>query len=141
MPHDYVMGLVGGLLMGIGCMGLMLFNGRILGVSGLLGGALSLGSGAAWRWAFIGGMVAAGGAALLLFPPAFVIDVDRTLEANILGSILVGAGTQLGSGCTSGHGICGIGRLSKRSLVATMVFMAGGAASVYWINHILGGGI
>lgn len=141
MPHDYVMGLVGGLLMGIGCMGLMLFNGRILGVSGLLGGALSLGGEAAWRWAFIGGMVAAGGVALLLFPPAFVIDVDRTLEANIVGSILVGAGTQLGSGCTSGHGICGIGRLSKRSLVATMVFMAGGAASVYWINHILGGGI
>jgi uncharacterized membrane protein YedE/YeeE len=141
MPHDYVMGLIGGLLMGLGCAGLMLFNGRILGVSGLLGGALSLNSGAGWRRAFIGGMVIAGGVGLLVFPTGVVIDVDRTLGANIVGAILVGTGTQLGSGCTSGHGICGVGRLSLRSLVATVVFMAGGAASVYIVLHILGGSI
>ena len=141
MPHDYVLGVIGGLLMGLGCIGLMLFNGRILGVSGLLGGALTLKHSAGWRWAFIGGMVIAGGLALLVFPAGFEIDVDRTLSANIFGAILVGAGTQLGSGCTSGHGICGIGRLSLRSLVATIVFMSGGAASVYVIQHVLGGSI
>jgi uncharacterized membrane protein YedE/YeeE len=119
----------------------MLFNGRILGVSGLLGGALTLKHSAGWRWAFIGGMVIAGGLALLAYPQGFEIDVDRTLKANIAGAILVGAGTQLGSGCTSGHGICGIGRLSFRSLVATVVFMTGGAASVYVIQHVLGGSI
>jgi uncharacterized membrane protein YedE/YeeE len=135
------MGVIGGLLMGLGCVGLMLFNGRILGVSGLLGGALTLKHSAGWRWAFIGGMVIAGGLALLAYPQGFEIDVDRTLKANIAGAILVGAGTQLGSGCTSGHGICGIGRLSFRSLVATVVFMTGGAASVYVIQHVLGGSI
>jgi uncharacterized membrane protein YedE/YeeE len=141
MPHDYVMGLLGGLLMGMGCAGLMFFNGRILGVSGLLGGALSLNTGAGWRRAFIGGMVIAGGVALLAFPTGFEMDVDRTLGANIVGAILVGTGTQLGSGCTSGHGICGVGRLSLRSLVATVVFMAGGAASVYVIRTMFGGSI
>jgi uncharacterized membrane protein YedE/YeeE len=141
MPQDYTMGLLGGLLMGVGCIGLMLFNGRILGVSGVLGGALSLSGGTAWSWAFIGGMVAAGVVTLFLFPAGFVIDVDRTLGANIVGAILVGAGTQLGSGCTSGHGICGIGRLSSRSLVATVIFMTGGAGSVYVIEHLLDGSI
>ena len=141
MPQDYIMGLLGGLLMGVGCIGLMLFNGRILGVSGVLGGALSLSGGTAWSWAFIGGMVRAGVVTLFLFPAGFVIDVDRTLGANIVGAILVGAGTQLGSGCTSGHGICGIGRLSNRSLVATVIFMTGGAGSVYVIEHLLDGTI
>jgi uncharacterized membrane protein YedE/YeeE len=86
-------------------------------------------------------MVIAGGVALLAFPTGFEMDVDRTLGANILGAILVGIGTQLGSGCTSGHGICGVGRLSLRSLVATVVFMAGGAASVYVIRTMFGGSI
>ena len=86
-------------------------------------------------------MVAAGVVTLFLYPAGFVIDIDRTLGANIVGAILVGAGTQLGSGCTSGHGICGIGRLSSRSLVATVIFMTGGAGSVYVIEHLLDGSI
>jgi len=141
MTHDYLWGVFGGVLMGLGCTVLLLFNGRILGVSGLLGGALSPGSGNAWRRAFIGGMLVAGGAAMLFSPASFVIDFDRSFDANLLGAILVGAGTQLGSGCTSGHGICGIGRLSVRSLSATCTFMAGGALSVFVIQNLFGGGL
>lgn len=127
--------------MGVGCIGLFLFNGRILGVSGLLGGALSLSSDAGWRWSFIVGMIVAGALTLLAYPSAFVIEIDRSLAATIFGGLLVGAGTQLGSGCTSGHGICGIGRLSVRSLVATVVFMFTGAVSVFVILNAFGGGI
>jgi len=139
--HDWIMGLAGGLLMGIGCAALVLFNGRILGVSGLLGGALRFSADSGWRWSFIGGMVAAGAATLLLYPPAFDLQVDRSVAATLVGGILVGAGTQLGSGCTSGHGICGIGRLSPRSMVATCTFMAAGAVAVVVVQRLLGGSV
>jgi uncharacterized membrane protein YedE/YeeE len=132
---------MGGTLMGVACVGLVLFNGRILGVSGVLGGALSLKGERGWRWAFIAGMLIAGAVTMLVYPTGFEINIDRTLWATLAGGILVGAGTQLGSGCTSGHGICGIGRLSKRSLTATCVFMGAGAASVFLIRTTLGGGI
>lgn len=141
MPQDYILGLGGGLLMGVACVGLVLFNGRILGVSGLLGGALSLSRDAGWRWSFIIGMIIAGALTLLVYPSGFVIDFNRSLGATLVGGLLVGAGTQLGSGCTSGHGICGIGRLSLRSLVATLVFMFGGAISVFIILNVFEGGI
>ena len=141
MPQDYIMGLAGGLLMGMGCIGLFLFNGRILGVSGLLGGALSLSSEAGWRWSFIVGMIIAGALTLLVYPSGFVINIHRSLAATIIGGLLVGAGTQLGSGCTSGHGICGIGRFSVRSLVATIVFMFFGAVSVFVILNAFDGDI
>lgn len=137
--HEYARPLLGGLLMGTACIGLVLFNGRILGVSGVLGGALSIGRDAPWRWAFIGGMVVAGLLASLAYPAAFVIDLDRSYAATLGGGLLIGAGTQLGSGCTSGHGICGIGRLSVRSLVATCVFMTGGALAVLVIQRALHG--
>lgn len=127
--------------MGLGCFGLFLFNGRILGVSGLLGGALTLSSDAGWRWSFIVGIVVAGALTLLAYPSGFVIDIDRSLAATIFGGLLVGAGTQLGSGCTSGHGICGIGRFSVRSLVATMVFMTSGAVAIFVISNAFDGGI
>jgi uncharacterized membrane protein YedE/YeeE len=141
MAHDYLWGVFGGILMGLGCTVLLLFNGRILGVSGLLGGALSRGTDTGWRRAFIGGMLVAAGIALFLSPLSFAIDFDRSFGANLLGAILVGAGTQLGSGCTSGHGICGIGRLSVRSLSATVTFMMGGALSVFVIRTLFGGGV
>lgn len=139
MTHDWTMGLLGGLAMGVGCVLLVLFNGRILGVSGLLGGALRINRDAAWRWAFIMGMITAGAVVHLLYPAGFVVHLDRSWPVNLAGGLLVGAGTQLGSGCTSGHGICGMGRLSTRSVVATMVFMVGGAVSVFVTQHLLGG--
>jgi hypothetical protein len=139
MPHDYVLGLAGGILMGVACAALVLFNGRILGVSGLLGGALAFGEGASWRWAFIVGMLCAGTALYLAYPSAFVMDAGRGVVQSLVGGVLVGVGTQLGSGCTSGHGICGMGRLSRRSIVATLVFMATGAIAVGLIQHVLGG--
>ena len=125
--------------MGVACIGLVFFNGRILGVSGLLGGALKFSDGAGWRWSFIVGMIVAGAVTLQIYPSGFIVDIDRSLEATIFGGILVGAGTQLGSGCTSGHGICGIGRLSPRSLVATLVFISSGAGAIVVINRVLGG--
>jgi len=141
IPDDYVMGLVGGLVMGAGCAGLLLFNGKILGVSGVLGGALKLDRQAGWRWAFIGGMVVAGLVLVLAYPATFVDPPLRSTAAALIGGLLVGAGTQLGSGCTSGHGICGIGRFSKRSVVATMVFMSGGALSVAAVRQLLEGSV
>ena len=119
--HDYVLALSGGLLMGIACAALYVLNGRILGISGVLGGALKLRSpDASWRWAFLLGMIVAGGLLLVLMPGAFENSAQRTPTACLAAGVLVGVGTQLGSGCTSGHGICGIGRLSKRSIAATV---------------------
>ncbi len=84
-------------------------------------------------------MLAAGAAIRLIKPGVFALEVDRTLGLTFAGGLIVGAGTQLGSGCTSGHGICGIGRFSLRSLVATCVFMATGAAAVFVLGHLVGG--
>ena len=138
--HEYAYGLIGGLIMGVACSGLMLFNGRILGVSGVLGGAFTWNEpGAGWRRAFLGGMLACGAGLALLSPDVFSFESGRSLGASLFGGLFVGAGTQLGSGCTSGHGICGIGRGSKRSIAATLVFMFTGAAAVLVIRAFMGG--
>jgi uncharacterized membrane protein YedE/YeeE len=140
--HEYLQSLLGGLLMGCAAAGLFVFNGRILGISGVLGGALKVKtSEARWRWAFIAGMLAAGAGMLFLAPEAFENSIQRSTGAYLLAGALVGIGTQLGSGCTSGHGICGMGRLSKRSIVATLVFMATGAASVVVVRQLFQGSI
>ena len=142
MLHDCVMGLVGGLLLGVASVGLMLFNGRVLGVSGILGGALPPASNdVGWRWFFIAGMALVGSLIAFAHPSAFAITVVRSPAACVIAGMLVGVGTQLGNGCTSGHGICGIGRLSKRSIVATLAFMLTGAISVYFVEHVLGGSV
>jgi len=129
--------LAGGLLIGASAALLLLANGRIAGISGILGGLLRPAAGdVAWRAAFIGGLV---------FSPAlyalFAGLPDATVEAGytvlVLAGLLVGAGTRYGSGCTSGHGVCGLSRLSPRSLVATLVFMAAGFATVFVVRHLL----
>lgn len=133
--------LIGGGLIGIASVLLMAANGRIAGISGIAGGLFVPGNGdKAWRIAFILGLVAAplfyqlitGDVPLLSFPTPFPL--------LIAGGILVGFGTQLGGGCTSGHGVCGISRLSMRSLVATIAFMATGALTVFLVRHVFGGG-
>jgi uncharacterized membrane protein YedE/YeeE len=129
--------LLGGMAIGLAAAMLLLLNGRIAGVSTIVGGLLAPARGdIAWRFAFVAG---------LLFAPALYRLVDRlpapTIEAGypvlILAGLLVGIGTRYGSGCTSGHGVCGLSRLSPRSLAATIAFIVAGFATVFAVRHLL----
>jgi uncharacterized membrane protein YedE/YeeE len=128
--------LAGGLLIGLSAALFVLFNGRIAGISGILGGMLSLPKGdTAWRVAFLLGLVLAPLAYALVHPlPA--VQVDAGTGTLVAAGLLVGIGTRYGAGCTSGHGVCGLSRLSPRSLVATAAFMAAGFATVFVSHHI-----
>lgn len=133
--------LIGGLMIGGAAIFLMAFNGHIAGITGVMRGVLQPAKGDVfWRLAFLGGLVA--GPLVYQFFTATPIDSTITSSTPILiaGGLLVGFGTTLGSGCTSGHGICGLGRISKRSLAATLTFMATAAVTVYFAKHVLGGG-
>ena len=131
--------LAGGILLGLASALFILVNGRILGISGILGGLLlPKGADAGWRVAFLLGMLAAP-ATLAWIAPADLITaptIEAGDEAVVIAGLLVGYGTRLGSGCTSGHGVCGLSRLSPRSLVATGSFMAAGFAIVYVMRHL-----
>jgi uncharacterized membrane protein YedE/YeeE len=131
--------LAGGILLGLASALFILVNGRILGISGILGGLLRPKSpDTGWRVAFMLGMLAAP-ATLAWVAPAGLVAVPR-IDAGyglvVVAGLLVGYGTRLGSGCTSGHGVCGLSRLSPRSLVATGSFMAAGFAIVYVMRHL-----
>ncbi|PIE18656.1 MAG: YeeE/YedE family protein [Proteobacteria bacterium] len=126
MTESILLALLGGALIGVAALSLVVFNGRISGISGILGGALQRGVPQWWRWAFIGGLFAGGLLVTLVHPEAFVDVIDQELLLVAGAGLLVGFGTRLGGGCTSGHGICGISRLGPRSFVATGVFMATG---------------
>lgn len=131
--------LAGGALIGVAAALLLLFNGRIAGISGILGGMLSPSPGdMPWRAAFIGGLILAplGWWLLADLPP---IEINAGYPVIIIAGLLVGIGTRYGSGCTSGHGVCGISRFSPRSLVATATFMVAGFMTVYIVRHLLGG--
>lgn len=131
--------LVGGGLIGLSAVLLMLLNGRIAGISGIVGGLLSGDrSEAGWRIAFITGLIAAPFAYALFAGNMPAIQVPVSTPLMILGGILIGFGSALGSGCTSGHGVCGIARLSPRSMVATATFMTTGIATTFVIRHMLG---
>ncbi|MGO4476340.1 YeeE/YedE family protein [Massilia sp. 2TAF26] len=128
----------GGLLIGLGAAVLLLANGRVAGVSGIAGGLLRPARGdIGWRLAFLLGLLAAplGWLALQAMPPA---QIDHTPALLAVSGLLVGLGTRFGSGCTSGHGVCGIARLSPRSIVATICFVAAGFVTVYVMRHVLG---
>jgi uncharacterized membrane protein YedE/YeeE len=130
--------LAGGVLIGIAAAMFVLLNGRIAGISGVLGGLLRPSTGdTGWRIAFVLGLV---GAPLvyLLFAALPKPQIDAGYGALILAGLLVGAGTRYGSGCTSGHGVCGLSRLSPRSLVATAAFMGAGFVTVFVTRHLLG---
>ncbi|WP_394778335.1 YeeE/YedE family protein [Undibacterium sp.] len=133
--------LLGGVLIGLAAAMLMLFSGRIAGISGIVGGLLhfgaNAGSGRGWRIAFIVGLVAAP-LVYQLFAALPESSVDASWPVLIVAGLLVGFGTRYGSGCTSGHGVCGLSRLSPRSLAATLLFMAAGFVSVYVMRHLLG---
>ena len=133
--------LAGGALIGLAAVALMLLNGRIAGISGITAGLLSV-SGAApgrgWRLSFVGGLIAAP-LCLAAFEGAPTMNIAGSAPVLALAGFLVGFGTVLGNGCTSGHGVCGIARLSPRSLAATAVFMVAGMATVFLVRHILAG--
>lgn len=130
--------LTGGLLIGLAAASFLLLNGRIAGISGILGGLLvPARRDILWRVAFLAGLV--GTPSLwLLFSELPPIQVDAGYPTLILAGLLVGIGTRYGSGCTSGHGVCGLSRLSLRSLVATLSFMATGFITVFVIRHLMG---
>lgn len=133
-------GLLGGALIGCAATLLLYLNGRILGVSGILGGLfLSSTKDRLWRLAFLAGLFVGGLIFFQATPQAFDFNLSRTTLAIAAAGILVGYGTQLGGGCTSGHGVCGMSRLSKRSIVATLTFMVFGAVTVFLIQNIFGG--
>ncbi len=130
----------GGLLIGLAAGLMIVVNGRIAGVSGVLGGLLldRNGSERRWRTMFLGGMVL-GAALLTSFVPSLPVPQLQTGWLGMAAAgLIVGYGTRMGSGCTSGHGVCGIARLSPRSILATITFMAFGALTVYLIRHLLG---
>lgn len=132
---------LGGLLIGVSASMLLLLNGRVAGISGIFAGLLSPRAGeVAWRAAFVGGLLVGGIVMFLMAPSLFAVTYDRSLPALAVAGLLVGLGVRFGGGCTSGHGVCGIGRLSVRSLIATLTFMVSGALTVYLWRVLVGGG-
>ncbi|MGK5078104.1 YeeE/YedE family protein [Janthinobacterium sp. HLX7-2] len=128
--------LAGGMLIGLAAAMLILFNGRIAGISGIVGGVLRPRQGdLGWRIAFLAGLIATP----LLWqwwhslPP---VQIDAGTPALVVAGLLVGVGVRYGAGCTSGHGVCGLSRLSPRSLAATVAFMAAGFLTVYLLRHV-----
>ena len=131
--------LAGGVVLAVAAPIFILFNGRILGVSGIVGGLLPPRAGdAAWRIAFVLGMLAAPATFLLIAPAGLLTAprIDAGYWTIVAAGLLVGFGTRYGSGCTSGHGVCGLSRLSPRSLVATLAFMGAGFLTVFLIRHL-----
>jgi len=129
--------LAGGLLIGLAASVFVLFAGRIAGISGIIGGLLRPSAGdRAWRLAFVGGMLAAPWV-WMAFAGPLQPRIDAGWGLLVAAGLLVGIGTRYGAGCTSGHGVCGISRLSPRSAVATAVFMAAGIATVAVLRHLL----
>jgi uncharacterized membrane protein YedE/YeeE len=129
--------LAGGVLIGVAATWLLWFNGRIAGISGMAGGVLFPVRGdTAWRVAFLVGLVGAAGLYLQFVPGAFEPRVGFPRWALVVGGLLVGFGTRMGNGCTSGHGVCGLGRLSVRSLAAVSTFMATAIATTFVMRHL-----
>lgn len=131
--------LFGGALIGVAASALILFNGRVAGISGIVGGLFASRSpgDSSWRVAFLAGMVCAVvlWAAVANLP---VVQIDAGTSLLVLAGLMVGVGTRYGGGCTSGHGVCGMSRGSIRSIVATLCFMVSGASATYVLRHMIG---
>lgn len=136
--------LIGGILIGISSALLLMFNGRIAGISGITGALLEPSTAPgerAWRAAFVLGLTVAGAVAASLSPTSFESTLDRSTLAIVVAGLAVGFGTRTGSGCTSGHGVCGLGRLSGRSLAAVLTFITTGAITVFVVRTVFGGSV
>lgn len=132
MPQAWLNVFLGGVLIGISVSLMLLWNGRVTGISGIINGALSPVKGdMAWRLLFVVGLILGGLTLKALNPNVFSGSLPTGIGTTVIAGLLVGFGTIMGSGCTSGHGVCGISRLSPRSIVATLVFMVAGIAAVF----------
>jgi len=134
-----IQALLGGSLIGLAAVGLMALHGRVAGMTGILTGAILPKGDRDWRIAFLLGAVAAPVVILLLTGQFLPLQAEIPTSAIIMGGLLVGVGVTFGGGCTSGHGVCGIARLSPRSIAATLTFMATTFITVFVIRHVMGG--
>ncbi len=133
-----ISGLIGGLLIGLAAALLLLLNGRISGISGIVGGLLApKGSDAGWRVVFVAGLLLGAFTYTLATGGAIPVSMQASMPALVVAGLLVGFGTRLGSGCTSGHGLCGIARLSRRSIVASAVFFGVAMLTVFIVRHVI----
>lgn len=138
--HPYLLSAIGGVLIGAAAVLLMATLGRVAGISGIAGSLIRRGvSDRGWRLAFVAGLLIAPLLLWLLHGDSGIGAPQVSLPWMALAGLLVGVGTGIGGGCTSGHGVCGIARLSPRSLLATAIFMAFGIATVFVVRHLLGG--
>lgn len=141
MPADWMWGLIGGLMIGGAAALYLLGNGRIMGASGILGGLVDGSARGTWseRLAFLFGLLAM--PALLHWGAGLTVDTQLTPDIGmvVLAGLLVGVGTRIGNGCTSGHGVCGISRLSPRGIVATLLYIGAGALTVAALRGLAGG--
>jgi uncharacterized protein len=132
--HNFtpIASLLGGILIGLGASAMLLLEGKIAGISGICAGILKPEKGdTSWKFWFVAGLIAGGVLLRVFLPKAYDFGIVRSYPALAIAGVLVGFGTRLGNGCTSGHGICGISRLSPRSIVATVTFIATGAIVVF----------
>jgi len=135
--HPWLAGLIGGCMIGAAASLLLWSNGRIAGVSGILNGVLLPQRGdVRWRILFLAGLILAGGSYLWLVPQALSVRQEFPLGLLLLAGVLVGFGARMANGCTSGHGVCGLGRWSRRSLAAVMTFMATAMFTVFLVRHL-----
>jgi len=134
----WFLAILGGAMIGAASGLLLLTHGRIAGISGITASAFDATDDRGWRLAFLAGLAAAGVAARVLAPAA-IGGAVRSMPVVIIAGLVVGFGTRLGGGCTSGHGICGVARLSVRSIAATAIFMLTAIATVAVTRHVLGG--
>ncbi len=133
-----ISGLVGGLLLGLAAALLLALNGRISGISGIVGGLLApRNSEVGWRMVFVAGLLLGASGYVLATGGEIPVRIQAPLPILIVAGLLVGFGTRLGSGCTSGHGLCGIARLSKRSMVASAVFFGVAMLTVFVVRHVI----
>jgi len=130
--------LIGGILIGLSASAMLLLDGKVAGISGIFAGVLRPVKGdLAWKACFTAGLLVGGFLLRFFLPQAFAFGIVRSWPVLVMAGLLVGFGTRLGNGCTSGHGVCGVSRLSTRSIVATATFMATGAATVLITNHLI----
>ena len=135
---NWIVALTGGMLIGLSATILLAFSGRIAGISGIVNGAIRFNRQESWRWFFILGMLAGGLLYRTILFPKSTLTSSFSPWSMLLGGLLVGLGTRMGNGCTSGHGVCGLGRLSFRSLVAVLTFMITAIVTVWITRHLLG---
>lgn len=134
---NWINGLLGGVLIGIAATLLLAANGRIAGISGIFNGALFLRGDTFWRWLFIAGLLVGCAAYEFGYTAIPTPTADFAPLTMLIGGLIVGIGTRMGGGCTSGHGVCGLGRLSSRSLVAVIMFLTTAFITVFVVRHIL----